>query len=200
MGKTARGAVWLDPELTPPYDYYQFWINTADDDVLRFLSFFTFLPLGEIDAARGLQGSELNAAKTVLAFEATKLVHGQHAATEALKASYGLFGVRTVGSEIFPSSSIPRETGSSELASIPTTDMSPDRLQTGVPAFELFHEVKLCGSRGEARRLIQQGGAYVNDRRIQAFDLMIGHNYLNKGELLLRAGKKRYHRIRVNNP
>jgi tyrosyl-tRNA synthetase len=199
MGKTAHGSVWLNPELTSPYDYYQFWVNTADNDVIRFLSFFTFLPVAEIDTARSLKGADLNAAKTVLAFEATKLVHGQDTAEEALMASHSLFGMRTVDIQILPSSTIPRDIGSSELESIPTTVIDVVRLRAGVPAFELFDEVNLCASRGEARRLIRQGGAYVNDRRIRTFDSIVGHKELNKGEILLRAGKKRYHRIRVKN-
>jgi tyrosyl-tRNA synthetase len=199
MGKTAQGSVWLDPELTSPYDYYQFWVNTADDDVIRFLCFFTFLPLAEINAAGNLKGSDLNVAKTILAFEATKLVHGQDFAEEALNASHSLFGMRNVDPEILPSSTIPRDIGSSELESIPTTVIDAVRLRTGVPAFELFDEVNLCASRGQARRLIQQGGAYVNDKRIQRFDSIVDHKDLNKGEILLRAGKKRYHRIRLKN-
>jgi tyrosyl-tRNA synthetase len=199
MGKTAQGSVWLDPGLTSPYDYYQFWVNTADDDVMRFLSFFTFLPLAEIDAARSLKGSNVNVCKTVLAFEATRLVHGQDRAVEALKASYSLFGMRAVDPQILPSSTIPRDIGSTELESIPTTVIDPVRLRTGVAAFELFDEVNLCGSRGEARRLIQQGGAYVNDKRVNTFDSIVGDKDLNNGEILLRAGKKRYHRIRVKN-
>lgn len=197
MGKTAGGAVWLDPDLTPPYDYYQFWINITDDDVIRFLRFFTFLPMTEIDAARNLKGSDLNAAKTVLAFEATRLVHGQGEAEDVLRASHGLFGIRTIDPQILPSSTIPRDMGSKEAESIPTTIIEPDRLRRGIPAFELFDKVNLCASRGEARRLIQQGGGYVNGRRIKAFDTMITDNDLNKHELLLRAGKKRYHRIKV---
>jgi tyrosyl-tRNA synthetase len=197
MGKTAQGAVWLNPGLTSPYDYYQFWINTADADVIRFLGFFTFLPVGEIDKARPLSGSDLNAAKTVLAFEATRLVHGQEAAENALKASYGAFGTRRIDAQILPSSTIPRDADSSQLESIPTTLIDPDRLQRGIPAFELFEEVNLSASRGEARRLIQQGGAYVGGKRIQTFDTLIDDKYLNQGEILLRAGKKRYHRIRV---
>jgi tyrosyl-tRNA synthetase len=199
MGKTGHGSVWLDPELTSPYDYYQFWINTADDDVIRFLSLFTFLPLAEIDAARSLKASDLNAGKTVLAFEATRLIHGQDAAEDALKASYTLFGIRTVDAQIVPSSTIPRDIGSSALESIPTTVIESVRLHTGVPAFELFDEVNLCASRGEARRLIQQGGAYVNDKRIETFDSIVSDKELNNGGILLRAGKKRYHRIRLEN-
>lgn len=198
MGKTAKGAIWLDPELTLPYDYFQFWINTADADVIRFLSFFSFLPLGEIEAARNLEGSDLNVAKTILAFEATKLVHGQDEAENALRASYGLFGARTIDPQLLVSSTIPRDLALRDAESIPTTMIDPDRLRKGIPAFKLFREVSLAKSGGEARRLIEQGGAYVNDRRIEAIDTVISDNDLNKHEILLRAGKKRYHRIRVD--
>jgi len=197
MGKTAEGSVWLDPKLTSAYDYYQFWINTADADVIRFLRLFTFLPLTEIDAVRKLRGSDLNAVKTVLAFETTMLVHGKERAGDALKASYGVFGIRVVDPQILPSSTMPRDIGSSELESIPTTVIDPDRLHKGIPAFELFDEVNLCASRGKARRLIQQGGAYVDDKRIETFDFLVDDKGLNKGEILLRAGKKRYHRVKV---
>ena len=197
MGKTAGGAVWLDPELTSPYDYYQFWINTADDDVIRFLCFFTVLPSAEIDIARNLDGPDVNVAKTVLAFEATRLVHGQGEAENALKASYAAFGVRYIDPHILPSSTIPRNISSTEVESIPTTMIDADRFRRGIPVFQLFHEVNLCASRGEARRLIQQGGAYVDGRRIESFDIMIPDKDLNKREILLRAGKKRYHRIRA---
>ena len=197
MGKTAEGSVWLDPKLTSAYDYYQFWINTADADVMRFLRLFTFLPLTEIDAIHNLRGSDLNAVKTVLAFETTMLVHGKEAAGDALKASYGVFGIRIIDSKVFPSSSIPREVGKNELESIPTTVIDPDRLHKGIPVFELFDEVSLCKSRGEARRLIRQGGGYVNSRRIEAIDSMITDKDLNRGEILLWAGKKRYQRVNV---
>ena len=197
MGKTAFGAVWLDPKRTSPYDYYQFWINTTDADVIRFLSFFTFLPMDEIDKARSLAGSDLNAAKTILAFEVTRLVHGQQAAEKALKASYGAFGGRKIDAQILPSSTAPRGAGTSELGSIPTTTVQVDRLKRGIPAFQLFDEVDLCASRGAARRLIQQGGAYVGGRRIETLDTLIMDNDLKEGEILLRAGKKRYHRIKV---
>jgi len=198
MGKTAQGAIWLDSKRTSPYDYYQFWINTTDADVIRFLSFFTFLPMDEIDKARSLTGADLNVAKSVLAFEATSLVHGQKAAGKALEASYGAFGGRQIDPQILPSSAIPREgAGASELESIPTTTIEADRLRKGIPAFELFEQVNLSGSRGAARRLIQQGGAYVGGRRIETFDTLILDKDLKQGEILLRAGKKRYHRIRV---
>jgi tyrosyl-tRNA synthetase len=199
MGKTAKGAVWLDPNLTSAYDYYQFWINTSDADVGRFLLLFTFLPVAEIEGIRGLRGSDLNPAKSVLAFEATKLAHGQREAENALKASFGAFGIRTVDAEIFPSSTIPRESASKGMEGIPTTLLSRERLNKGIAAFKLFSEVSLAGSGGEARRLIQQGGGYVNGKRINRIDYVISDKDLNKGEILLRAGKKRYHRVAVGN-
>ncbi len=197
MGKTAQGAVWLDPQLTSPYEYYQFWINMDDADVVRFLSFFTFLPLTEIEGVGKLEGAELNTAKTVLAFEATKLVHGQRQAEDALRASYGLFGARSIGKGVLASSTIPREVESRDEESTPTTVIDVDRLRKGIAAFKLFNEVSLCASRGQARRLIQQGGGYANGKRVEADDTVITDKDLNNGEILLRAGKKRYHRIRV---
>lgn len=197
MGKTAGGAVWLDADLTSPYDYYQFWINTDDDDVERFLRYFTFLPLSEIEACSNLEGSDSNMLKTILAFETTKLLHGQEAAEEVLKTSYGLFGLRMIDRDVLPSSTVPREIRSEELQSVPTTYIDRQRLRKGIPAFELFEEVNLCASRGEARRLINQGGAYVNDKRVAAFDTPISDCDLNKEQILLRAGKKKYHRVAV---
>jgi len=197
MGKTARGAVWLASRLTTPYDYYQFWVNTADADVIRFLSLFTFLPLAEIDEVRKLNGFDLNSAKSILAFEVTRLAHGRKEAENALRASYALFGSRTIDPQILPSSVIPRDIAWEEATSIPTTVVDANKLRKGIPAFKLFCDVSLCASRGEARRLIQQGGAYVNGRRITNIEMLITDKDLNRKEILLRAGKKRYHRIRI---
>lgn len=198
MGKTARGAVWLDQRLTSPYEYFQFWVNTADPDVFRFLSLFTFLPLDEIDAVRYFKGVDLNVTKTILAFEATRLVHGQEAAQKALRASYDLFGRKSIDPQILPSSTILRTMEGAETDAVPTTVISSDRLERGIPVFELFREVSLCRSRGEARRLINQGGAYVNGQRVENTERFINRDDSNKGEILLRAGKKRYHRIQVS--
>ncbi|MDY6989002.1 MAG: tyrosine--tRNA ligase [Thermodesulfobacteriota bacterium] len=197
MGKTAKGAVWLDRNLTSPYEYYQFWINTADADTMRFLSLFTFLPLSEIEAIKDVEGADLNVVKSVLAFEATRIVHGQREAAKAVKASYGVFGGRSIDAQILPSSAIPRGFCEKELEAMPTTLIGQDRLRKGMAAFKLFTEVALCESGGHARRLIQQGGGYVNGRRIESIDTVIGEKDLNGGEILLRAGKKRYHRIKV---
>ena len=193
MGKTERGTVWLDSQLTSPYEYYQYWMNTEDADVGRFLALFTFLPMEEISAVKSLTDSRLNRAKAVLAFEATKIAHGEDAAVAVWKASSEAFGLKPVESGMFPSSAIPRSAEELGTAAIPSIEKSRKSLAAGIPAFELFQEAGLCSSRGEARRLIAQGGAYVNDRQIVAFDEKIGFPDADeKGEIRLRKGKKRY--------
>ena len=193
MGKTERGTVWLDSQLTSPYEYYQYWMNTEDADVGRFLALFTFLPMEEISAVKSLTDSRLNRAKAVLAFEATKIAHGEDDAVAVWKASSEAFGLKPVESGMFPSSAIPRSAEELGTAAIPSIEKSRKSLAAGIPAFELFQEAGLCSSRGEARRLIAQGGAYVNDRQIVAFDEKIGlPDADEKGEIRLRKGKKRY--------
>jgi tyrosyl-tRNA synthetase len=181
MGKTAAGALWLDPQRTSPYDFYQYWINVDDADVERFLALFTFLPMEEVRRLGGLRGRAVREAKEVLAFEATRITHSEEEARRAREASRSLFG----GSE------------GEGLQSAPTTAIPRERLEEGIPAWQLFHEVGLCRSRAEARRLIEQGGGYVNDRRIEAFDERIGMKEVRATGILVRAGKKSYHRIRM---
>ncbi|MBC8431991.1 MAG: tyrosine--tRNA ligase [Desulfobacterales bacterium] len=197
MGKTAQGAVWLAPDRTSCYEYYQYWINTDDRDVARFLALFTFLPMSEIRKVEKLSGAELNSAKQVLAFETTRLAHGKEEAMQAYQASASMFGARVVPEEIMPSSTIPRQAWDSDEASVPYSYIKMDQLKAGVPAFKIFHQAGLAGSRGAARRLIEQGGAYVNDQRIASFDQFITENDIKDMEILLRSGKKRYHKIRV---
>jgi len=199
MGKTAKGAVWLDPNRTTPYEYYQFWVNTDDRDVERFLALFTFLPMVEIRKAGKLQEAELNYAKSVLAYEATRLAHGKKQAIKALRAAVSVFGAKKRLKSILPSSSFPDNT-TFELSvdAIPGTMMELDKLNKGIPAFKLFSEVGLAKSGGAARRLIEQGGAYVNDVRIEHFDKIISADDLVSGDLILRAGKKRYYKISAN--
>lgn len=198
MGKTAKGAVWLDPGLTSPYEYYQYWINTDDRDVARFLSLFTFLPLEEVGAIEHLTGAALNGAKTILAFEATRLAHGCEQALAAFQAAQRLFGVRDLSPEILGSSDIPRTSSQSAPSAIPSSTIPLGRLTAGVPAFRLFHEIGLASSGAGARRLIDQGGAYVNGIRIDSHEQMITDNDLDaEGAIVLRSGKKRFHRLRA---
>jgi len=204
MGKTEKGTVWLDKELTSSYDYYQYWINIEDADLERFLALFTFLPMEEIAVVKTLTDARINMAKAVLAFEATKITHGEVAAVGAFYETTQLFGYRPVETGLFPSSTIPRPDviGEAHIV-LPSLSLSASgtsslpierrRLDEGIPAFELFHETNLCASRGEARRLIAQGGGYVNDRQFAAFDERIGLGDVDeRGEIRLRKGKKRY--------
>jgi len=201
MGKTAQGAVWLDGELTSPYEYYQYWINTEDQDVGRFLGYFTFLPMEEVQAVADLQGADLNLVKTILAYEVTRITHGEAAASAAQAESEEIFGARSIPDDLLPSSEVRRQpmaAAGAAAAGMPTTTIGSSRLSQGIPAFELFAEVGLCSSKGEARRLIQQGGGYINGQRIQKFDDRATLDHLDKGEILLRAGKKKYHRVQVD--
>jgi tyrosyl-tRNA synthetase len=201
MGKTEQGTVWLDANLTSPYEYYQFWINTEDADVARFLSLFTFLPIEEIAAVKGLADARLNMAKTVLAFEATMITHGGEAALAAWKASAGAFGVKPVESGLFPSSAIPRSVAELDTGAMTSFQKDRDDLARGVPAFELFQEAGLCSSRGEARRLLSQGGGYVNERQITSFDEKITLADADaEGGIRLRKGKKHYVIVTVSSP
>jgi tyrosyl-tRNA synthetase len=199
MGKTAKGAVWLDPERTSPYEYFQYWINTDDLDVGRFLALFTFLPLEEIESVKRLEGAgQINAAKTILAFEATRLAHGREQALSALKAAGRLFGHRELPSELLPSSDIVRGRSEADDDAMPSSTIHEDRLLAGIPAFRLFHEIGLAASGAAARRLIDQGGAYVNGRRIDRHEQLItGDDVSAEGVLVLRSGKKHFHRLCV---
>jgi tyrosyl-tRNA synthetase len=198
MGKTEKGTVWLDRELTSSYDYYQYWVNVDDADVERFLALFTFMPMEEIRQVRTLSGVELNMAKSVLAFEATKITHGESEAIGAWQAAIRAFHVRPVDAGLFPSSTIPRASSRSGISAIPSLTKTYHELGKGIPAFELFAETGLCASRGEARRLIAQGGGYVNDVQIAVYDEKINTNHIDaNGEIRLKKGKKHHFIIRI---
>jgi tyrosyl-tRNA synthetase len=170
-------------------------VNTDDRDVPRFLALFTFLPMSEIHNVASLEGAALNGAKTILAYEATQLAHGKDEATKAFQAACQMFGTRMVPENILPSSGIPRQDAQDANDSVPSTEMAMANLDEGVAAFKLFHQVGLVKSSAEARRLISQGGAYVNGRRIETYDEAIKASDLQDMALVLRAGKKRFHKI-----
>lgn len=199
MGKTAAGAVWLDPDRTSPYDYFQFWVNTDDRDVMRFLALFTFLPIEEIRSVGRLEGAALNSAKSILAFEATRLAHGDGEALKACQSAISMFGARRIPNALLPSSTIPRGHDVSDDETVPQAEMPIDVFVAGIPCFKLFHSVGLADSSGAARRLIQQGGGYLNGRRLERFDEMVTRNDINDMQLLLRAGKKNFFKIRIKN-
>jgi tyrosyl-tRNA synthetase len=179
MGKTAAGAIWLAPHRLAPYDYFQFWRNTEDADVARFLKLFTDLPLDEIARLAALQGAEINEAKKVLAFEATRLLHGDAAAASAADTARRVFEQGTAG------------------ADLPTLDKPRGELATGLPLFRLVVEAGLAKSNAEARRLIEQGGIRVNDQPASDPGRAIGLADLGPDAAIkLTAGRKRHALIR----
>jgi tyrosyl-tRNA synthetase len=179
MGKTAEGAVWLDSKKFSPYDYYQYWINCDDRDVEKLLKIFTFLPMDEIERLAALEGAELREAKRTLAYEATAITHGEAEARAAEKAAQAAFAQ------------------GGDLEAMPTTTVSLARLEAGLGVLEIFAETGLTQSRGEARRMLQQGGVYVNDQRIEQVEAVLTPADLTAEGILLRAGKKKYHRLVV---
>ena len=183
MGKTEKGALWLDPKRTSAYDYFQYWVNTEDTDVEKFLALFTFLPMDEVRELGQLQGADIREAKQRLAFETTALIHGKEAALQAQEAAQSLFS----------------GAGKSDKSNVPSTTISASAFSAGIDIFEIFLQTGLCKSKGEARRLQSQGGVYVNDERIDNPDYKLGETDLQDGEILLRAGKKRYHRLIIEN-
>ncbi len=195
MGKTAGGAVWLDPERTSPYEYYQYWVNVDDRDLQRFLALYTFLPMQEIRETEKLKDADMNMGKSVLAFETTALVHGREEAIKAYRSAVSVFGARNIPKSILPSSTIPREEAGGEDQSVPCTAMSRNDLAGGLPAFKIFHLTGMANSGGAARRLIEQGGAYVNNIRVAAIDQLVSEKDLVGDEILLRSGKKKFHKI-----
>lgn len=184
MGKTAQGAVWLSAARTSAYEFYQYWINTDDRDAERFLALFTFLPIDEVRRLGALPGAEIRQAKEVLAFEATRLSHGEAEAQQARESSRTAFGGGDSGQP-------------AEMSAIPTTTMEASLLEAGISVVDLLVQVGLTSSKAEARRLIGQGGAYVNGAPIAEVEAVIGASHVESGAILLRAGKKRYHRLLV---
>lgn len=177
MGKTESGALWLDPEKTSPYDFYQYWRNVDDADVKKCLSLLTFLPMDEVERLASLKDEKINEAKKVLAFEVTKLVHGEEEAEKAKAAAEALFG------------------NAGNMDNVPGTNISRDTLSQNSKLVDLLVLTNLAPSKGEAKRLIKQGGIYVNDERIDDFDREVSDRDFKDGSMMIRKGKKIYHRI-----
>ena len=176
MGKTAKGAVWLDPNKTSPFDFFQYWRNVADEDVLKCIRMLTFLPLEQIDEMDKWEGSQLNTAKEILAYELTKLVHGEEEADKARAAAKALFA------------------GGADDSDMPTTELTEAQLTDGTIAIlDLMLACKLAPSKSEARRLVQQGGVFANDEKVASIDVRFTAEQLKAG-VKLRKGKKVYHK------
>ena len=176
MGKTANGAVWLDPNKTSPFEFFQYWRNVGDNDVLKCIRMLTFLPLERIDEMDSWEGAKLNEAKEILAYELTKLVHGEEEAEKAKTASHALFA------------------GGGDDSNMPTTNITEDQLNDGaIGIMDLMVACKLVASKSEARRLVQQGGVFVNDEKIAAIDFAVTKDMLKDG-VKIRKGKKTFHK------
>ena len=177
MGKTASGAVWLDPNKTSPYEFYQYWRNVGDDDVLKCIRMLTFLPLEEIDKMDHWEGAQLNTAKEILAYELTKLVHGEEEATKAQETARGLFSK------------------GGDTANMPATALTPADLTDGaIGVMELMLRCGLVPSKGEARRLIQQGGVEVAGEKVKEISAAVTADQLEGDGIVLKKGKKVFHR------
>jgi len=189
--KSAGNAIWLDKKKTSTFDYYQYWRNTDDRDVTRYMGLFTFLPM---DEAERLSKENVNRAKEILAYEATKVTHGKEEAIQTYTAAVRQFGTSDPEGQVETSSDI-TEINLDADHSVPTVEMALNILKDGIWIVKLFVDAGLCGSNGEARRLIKQGGASLNDEKIEKDDLEVKEENLQDGALLLRAGKKRYKRV-----
>ena len=175
MGKTEKGALWLDPEKTSPYDFYQYWRNVDDADVQKCLALLTFLPMEEVRRLGALKDQEINTAKKVLAYEVTQLVHGQEAADKARQAAEALFG------------------GAGALDNAPTVSISREMI--GLKLVDVLAAVGIFASKGEGRRLIQGGGLYVADVKVADPDYVLSGDLFDGNSVLIRKGKKSYHRL-----
>ncbi len=195
FGKSLKGSVWLDAEKTSPYDYYQFFRNTMDPDVGRYLGYFTFLPMDEVRELSALQPPLLNRAKEILAFEATAMTHGLDAAQKAYKASTEKFGEADPNRVVSTSSAVAQASaGDSEH---PAVTVDKEKLGNGFSILDAFCSSGLCASKGEARRLIRQGGAYIDGKRVDDENLVLKEEDFINGEINLRAGKKRYMKMHI---
>ena len=179
MGKTQSGAVWLSAEKTSPYDFYQYWRNVDDSDVIKCLKMLTFLSLEEIAEFEKLEGAEINKAKEVLAFELTKLVHGEEEATKAQNTARTVFA------------------GGGKDANMPSTDLTKDELGEGIQILDLLVKCGLISSKGEGRRLITQNGISVNDAKVTDIFLEIKEDDFTNNELVIKKGKKVHHKVNL---
>ena len=180
MGKTASGAVWLDPNKTTPYDFYQYWRNVGDQDVLKCIRMLTFLPLEQIDEMDKWEGSQLNRAKEILAYELTALVHGEEEAKKAEESAKALFGA------------------GGNNANMPTSTLTDVDFENGnINVLSMLVATGLCPSRGEARRLVQQGGVTIDDVKVASIDESLARERFEGEGVIVRKGKKVFHRVKA---
>lgn len=177
MGKTAKGALWLDPNKTSPYEFFQYWRNIEDVKVEECLALLTFLPMEEVRRLGALEGAEINQAKEILAYEVTKIVHGEEEAQKAKEAARSLFG------------------GAADSANIPTLEKSRNELESGIELLQILVETGLAPTKTEARRNVEQGGVKINDEKVDDVKLILTEKHFTDGKLLIQKGKKKFHQI-----
>jgi len=178
MGKTAGNAVWLDPNKTSPFDFYQYWRNVSDDDVLKCIRMLTFLPLEQIDEMDKWEGSQLNKAKEILAFEMTNLVHGEEEAVKAQNAARALFS------------------GAADTSNMPTVELADEDFENGeISIVRILVKAQVAKSNGEAKRLIQQGGISVNDEKVADFAMTISADKITSEDVIVKKGKKVFYKV-----
>lgn len=179
MGKTMDGALWLDKEKTSVYDFFQYWRNVEDASVKKCLSLLTFLPMSEVNSLGDLQGSEINKAKEILAYEVTKIVHGEDEAKKALEAAKSIFD------------------GKSSSTNAPTTFIDKSELEKGMDILSLLKKTGLTSSNSEGRRLVEQGGVTVNDEKIDTKDYIVNLSHLADDIIMIKKGKKTFHQVKI---
>ncbi len=177
MGKTEKGALWLDPDKTSPYEFYQYWRNIDDSDVKKCLSLLTFMPMEEVEEYASLKDEKINSAKEKLAYEVTKLIHGEEDAINAQKAAKSLF------------------TGSGDDENTPSTEVDSSEIEEGMDILTILLKTSLASSKSEARRLIEQGGVIVNGEKITSIGSVFTQDDFEQGYLLIKKGKKTFHRL-----
>lgn len=180
MGKTMKGALWLDENKTSPYEFFQYWRNIEDASVEKCLALLTFLPMDEVRRLGALEGSKINEAKEILAYEVTKLVHGEEKAKAALDAAKSIFS----------------QNSASENA--PTTEISKDRIEKGIDIVSILKEVGFAASNSEAKRLIDQGGISVNDKKVESADFTVDYSFAENDVIMIKKGKKSFHQIKIS--
>ena len=180
MGKTEKGALWLDPEKVSPYDFYQYWRNVDDKDVIRLLKLVTFLPLEQIAEYEKLEGQELNKVKCVLAYEVTKMVHGEEEAKKANDAAMSIFS------------------NGNDTSNMPSATVSKSDIENGINILDLLTSVNLVASKSEGRRLVQQNGIAVNGEKVTAVDAIINSDFFKDGEMVIKKGKKTFLKIIID--
>ncbi|MEA3422203.1 MAG: tyrosine--tRNA ligase [Bacillota bacterium] len=179
MGKTEKGALWLDPEKTSPYEFYQYWRNVDDADVEKCLSLLTFLPMDKVNELGSLEGAEINKSKEILAFEVTKLVHSEEDANKAQEASRALFGK------------------GQDLSNVPTIQLEKAKIEEGLKIIDLLAEKNIIQTKSEGRRMIGQNGIYLNDQTVESHEYLININDFTDGFAMIRKGKKKYYKVEL---